>query len=676
MLPTKRNAASGTERLGVVLLAAGYGTRLQRDIGSTPSLSMLAGTPKPLLPLCGQPILSHWLSQLQTIPSISHIFVVTNEAHLPLYQQWKAELPVHHHLGVSILSDGSIDNASRLGAIKDIAIGLNSLKTTSADKALIIACDTILPDIDMLDYVSKFVDGEHSAATFAYPLADMNDCVRRGMFKFRTELSGELIAEAVIEKPKSPELAPSNLASAPIYLLRKNLWQTLGHFSEEQENLGVPLEKRDAPGFWLAWLVPKHSCRLFQVVQRIDIGSLQHYKDALWDLTLPKSGMRSSKVPRRAKYEPAVGRAFPRAGFLGNPSDGYGGKVIAFSLASEGYAEVVATPHDSFAVRSNPKHEHLESYNSLSQFLDHVDNFGIHYGARVLVLAASAMFARVYKQYMQDQSAAGEEQDGKKDSFSLLPNCQLTYSTSIPARIGLSGSSAFILATLLALARYHGTSLPEINPDIHFWPKLMRSAETDLLGIACGLQDRVIQLMQGCVTMDFTGMTSGEEWKWLPDGCLPEMWIAYRGEGTIGEDSGKVHSNLRSRYDAKDSEVLAIVKELCSLVDSGQIILEQGAKGNREVYKELPHLISKNFQLRVALVGPHVVGKQNTDLVSIAKQAGLAAKMTGSGGCALCLPNPVRQLSGSEVAGAKAVFEKHDMVLHKVEVLPRREWLP
>lgn len=676
MLPSKRNAATGTERLGVLLLSAGYGTRLQQDIAAAPSLSMLLGTPKPLLPLGGQPILSHWLSQLSSIPALASIVLVTNATHVPLYEKWSAE--VHSSLGVevSVISDGSVDNASRLGAVKGISIGLAALKTSNADKALIIAGDTMLPGVDMSDYVTRFVTGGHAAATFAYPLPDMADCVRRGMFKLRKESTDVLMAEALVEKPKSPQLAPSNLGSAPVYLLQREMWHTVDQFLAEREKEGVPLEKRDAPGFWLGWLIPQVRCRLFRVERRIDIGGLQHYMDALWELSLPRYGMRERQVPRRAENEPAVGRAHPRAGLLGNPSDGYGGKVIAVSIASEGFAEVVATPHDKFLVRFNPEHELREEFDGLGQFLEHVEDLGLHYSARTLILAAAVVFARVYKEYLSRQSAAdgGIETSGK-ESLDSLPNCQLTYATSIPARIGLSGSSAFILATLRALARFHSTSLAEIN-ELHMWPNLMRSAETELLGISCGLQDRVVQVMQGCVAMDFTECGTGQEWEWLPEHCLPELWLTYSEGGRVGECSGKVHGDLKSRFLAKDPIVLDIVKQLCDVADSGREILEQCAKGNSEGLKEFPRLVKKNFELRVALVGPEGVGKRNMELISVAKRAGFAAKMTGSGGCALCVPDPVRQLTTSEIEIATAVFKDHGMLLHKAEILGRRDWLP
>ena len=48
----------------VVILAAGYGTRLSADLEKSPGekWQRLAGVPKPLLPLGGVPLISRWRS--------------------------------------------------------------------------------------------------------------------------------------------------------------------------------------------------------------------------------------------------------------------------------------------------------------------------------------------------------------------------------------------------------------------------------------------------------------------------------------------------------------------------------------------------------------------------------------------------------------------------------------
>lgn len=672
----KRQAYGGTEHLGVVLLAAGYGTRLQRDVSNAPHLAHLTGVPKPLLPIAGCTILSHWISALSAIPAQAATVVVTNASHAPLYESWASEARAQG-ANIIVVSDGSMSNSSRLGAVKDISIGIDVLRReTVADKALIIAGDTLLPGLDLSRFVSEFSRCGQAAATFAYPLSDMSDCVRRGMFRVRREGTDVLLAEELVEKPQTPTEAPSNLASAPVYMLKRSVWHTVDDFLKESQVKGGSLEKRDAPGFWLGWLVKQLPCRLFQIEKRIDIGGLNHYMDALWDISFPSaSNVLPGAKEKRALDEPAVGRAYPRVGLLGNPSDGYSGKVISISIASEGFAEVVATPNEMFVVHHNQCHELNTEFGDLCIFLDHVQSHGFDYSAKKLVLAAVVVFAREYKRYLEREK---NQERGKSAGLEGLPVCQLVYSSSIPPCIGLSGSSAFILATFRALARFYGTTLENVNGDIRAWPLLMQSAEADLLGIACGLQDRVIQVMQGCVAMDFTksaGAIKGGRWDWLPESALPELWVAYYNEkGLVGESSGRVHGDLKSRFQAGDPHVLENVKKLCAVADTGRNILEQSAKGASSALKQFAALLNKNFELRTSLVGAAVVGKQNLKLVSVAKDAGFAAKMTGSGGCALCVPDPVRVLSKGEIQAATSTFKTHGIALHRVKVLPRRVW--
>lgn len=65
----------------VVILAAGYGTRLQRDIENDPKQSYkhLLGIPKPLLPVGGKCLISKWmttLSKIKEICKITNVYLV------------------------------------------------------------------------------------------------------------------------------------------------------------------------------------------------------------------------------------------------------------------------------------------------------------------------------------------------------------------------------------------------------------------------------------------------------------------------------------------------------------------------------------------------------------------------------------------------------------------------
>jgi hypothetical protein len=64
--PSERKKRNGLDEMNVLLLAAGYGTRLERDMIADPThkYSHLVGLPKALLPLAGKPRASYWLDRL------------------------------------------------------------------------------------------------------------------------------------------------------------------------------------------------------------------------------------------------------------------------------------------------------------------------------------------------------------------------------------------------------------------------------------------------------------------------------------------------------------------------------------------------------------------------------------------------------------------------------------
>lgn len=52
----------------VLILGAGYGTRLARDLDKTTDYAELKGVPKPLLPIAGKPLISHWMDIINNCP--------------------------------------------------------------------------------------------------------------------------------------------------------------------------------------------------------------------------------------------------------------------------------------------------------------------------------------------------------------------------------------------------------------------------------------------------------------------------------------------------------------------------------------------------------------------------------------------------------------------------------
>ena len=77
-------------------------------------------------------------------------------------------------------------------------------------------------------------------------------------------------------------------------------------------------------------------------------------------------------------------------------------------------------------------------------------------------------------------------------------NFPIRYKTNIPRQVGLAGSSAIIIATLRCLMEFYRVDIP-----LEIQPSFVLSVETEELGIAAGLQDRVIQCYEDMVYMDF-----------------------------------------------------------------------------------------------------------------------------------------------------------------------------
>ncbi len=64
----------------VLILAGGYGTRLARDLEKhADAYPHLVGVAKPLLPVAGKPLISHWMDMLRQCPqtyNIKEIYIV------------------------------------------------------------------------------------------------------------------------------------------------------------------------------------------------------------------------------------------------------------------------------------------------------------------------------------------------------------------------------------------------------------------------------------------------------------------------------------------------------------------------------------------------------------------------------------------------------------------------
>lgn len=63
-----------------LILAAGYGTRLERDLKAETSGKYvhLLGIPKPLMPIGGKPLITRWMECLNDEDFIDEVYVVVS----------------------------------------------------------------------------------------------------------------------------------------------------------------------------------------------------------------------------------------------------------------------------------------------------------------------------------------------------------------------------------------------------------------------------------------------------------------------------------------------------------------------------------------------------------------------------------------------------------------------
>jgi glucuronokinase len=154
---------------------------------------------------------------------------------------------------------------------------------------------------------------------------------------------------------------------------------------------------------------------------------------------------------------------------------------------------------------------------------------------------------------------------------------------------------------------------------------LILSVETRELGIPAGLQDRVAQVYNGVVFMDFDrALMEKQGWgryEQLDAALLPPLYIAYRRD--LSEGTEVFHSNIRARWDAGEPEVVEAMKTWAGLA---QRVRDHLAAGEKD---RIAPLLDANFDLRRKI---YRIGEGNVRMVETARSVGASAKFCGSGG--------------------------------------------
>jgi glucuronokinase len=292
---------------------------------------------------------------------------------------------------------------------------------------------------------------------------------------------------------------------------------------------------------------------------------------------------------------------YPRAAVIGNPSDGYFGKTIAFLFSNfQAKVQLYHTPE----LNIQPQRLDKTRFGSMKELVENVNTSGYYGGIRLLKATI-----KVFHDYCKECNIQLDER-----------NFTIRYDSNIPLRLGLAGSSAIINACMKALISFYGVAIPK-----PILANLVLDVENKELGIAAGLQDRVAQAYEQPVYMDFNKKTMEKQgfgnYEVLDADSFPYMYIAFRKN--LSEGTEVLHNNLRARFNIGEKVVLEAMKKWAGYTEEFKDALKV------RDYKKMHQLIDANFDLRHNIIP---ISKGNLEMVDAARSVGASAKFTGSGG--------------------------------------------
>ncbi len=237
-----------------LVLAAGYGTRLQ-DIAKD--------TPKPLLEVNGKSLANYLLDKIQRLADIDEVILVTNDKFYKIFIQW-AEEQGGYPFPIKIVNDGTKTPEDRLGSIGDIDYVLK--KELINDDLVILGGDNLF-DYDLIEYIS-FANKKHDSVTIG--LYDIKDYEQAKLYGVVSVDSNRRIV-SFEEKPAEPK---STLIAMCFYYLPQ---KTLGLVSTYLDEV----QKSDTAGDYIRWLCQNNDVFGYTFNGKwYDIGSIESYEEA------------------------------------------------------------------------------------------------------------------------------------------------------------------------------------------------------------------------------------------------------------------------------------------------------------------------------------------------------------------------------------------------------------
>lgn len=239
-----------------IILAAGYATRLY---------PLTENFPKPLLQIGKNTILGRLIDDIDKIPEVTEHIIVTNGRFAGIFEDWVnlGRTVAPGSKPVRVLSDGTVTNETRLGAVRDLILAIE--KYNIDDDILVLAADNIL-DFSLRGFVEEF-HKKGTSMIMCHHEPEIYKLQRTGVIEVDADMK-------VLQMQEKPEVPVSHWAVPPFYIYRKEDLPLI----KDAMSHGCGF---DAPGNLAHYLTDASVLHAWPMpAGRFDIGSLDTYEEA------------------------------------------------------------------------------------------------------------------------------------------------------------------------------------------------------------------------------------------------------------------------------------------------------------------------------------------------------------------------------------------------------------
>ena len=249
--------------VAVVLLGAGYGTRLY---------PLTKDTPKALLPIGERLLLDEIFEAVLQVPQRSTVTLVSNHVFAEQFRAWLKPQAV----AVEVIDNGTQTPETRLGAIRDLWLALE--RVSPDDDALVLGTDNLFT-WSLAEFVESARRHRPAASIAVYDVASKVEASRCAV----VEMARDHRLTSCVEKPKDPKSLTVGLC---VYFFPAPIRKQIETFIRSGGNI-------DAPGYFMEWLVAHEPVYGFPTHgEWFDIGSPEAYQEAVQRWAVVRPGRR------------------------------------------------------------------------------------------------------------------------------------------------------------------------------------------------------------------------------------------------------------------------------------------------------------------------------------------------------------------------------------------------